>query len=111
MAEAYQWCDLVICRAGGTTIAEVLALGVPAVFVPSPNVADDQQTKNVRAITEAGAAIMLSDKAIGEARATRLFRGLINNPVSLENLAEQARELGGPEVALRIARDVLSLVH
>lgn len=110
MAGSYEWCDLLICRAGGTTIAEVLALGVPSVFVPSPHVSEDQQTKNARAIAEAGAGIMLSDKEIGEPRATRLLNGLINNPVSLENIAGKARQMGGAEAAEAIARDCLDLI-
>jgi len=68
MAEAYEWADLVICRGGGTTIAELLAFGLPAVYVPSPHVTDDQQTKNAREIAEKGAGIMLPDQAIGSDR-------------------------------------------
>jgi len=110
MAGAYEWCDLLICRAGGTTIAEVLALGVPSVFVPSPHVTEDQQTKNARAIAEAGAGIMLSGEAIGTSRATRLLHGLINNPVSLENIARKARQMSRGDAADAIARDCLNRI-
>lgn len=111
MAEAYRWCDLLICRGGGTTIAEVLAFGLPAVYVPSPHVTDDQQTKNARAIAEQGAGIMLPDQAIGSGRATRLVRGLLDNPVSLENMAREARRLGAQDAAVAIAEGCLELVE
>jgi UDP-N-acetylglucosamine--N-acetylmuramyl-(pentapeptide) pyrophosphoryl-undecaprenol N-acetylglucosamine transferase len=110
MAEAYNWCDLLICRGGGTTIAEVLAFGLPALYVPSPHVTDDQQTKNAREIAEQGAGIMLPDQAIGAGRATRLVRGLLDNPVSLENMAREARRLGAHDAAVAIAEGCLELV-
>jgi len=111
MAEAYRRCDLFVGRAGGTTIAEVLAFGMAAVLVPSPNVTERQQHKNVRAIAEAGAGIMLSDEEIGEPRATRLLKGLLDNPVSLENLARRARQMGGSDAAESIATDCLDLIE
>ena len=110
MADAYAWCDLIVCRGGGTTIAEILAFGLPAVFVPSPHVTDDQQTKNAREITELGAGIMLPDEAIGSDRATRLISGLIDNPVSLQNIARKARELGQESAAEAIAEACLQRI-
>ena len=111
MAGAYEWCDLLICRGGGTTLAEVLTFGVPAIFVPSPHVTDDQQTKNTREIAEQGAGIMLPDEAIGSDRATRLLSGLITNPVSLENIAGKARELGRNDAASAVAEASLGLIE
>ncbi len=111
MAEAYRWCDLLVCRGGGTTIAEVLAFGLPAVYVPSPHVTDDQQTKNAREIAEQGAGILLPDQAVGSGRATRLVRGLVNNPVSLENMAREARRLGAHDAAVAIAEGCLELLE
>lgn len=110
MAEAFAWADLMVARGGGTTIAEVLEFGLPTIFVPSPHVTDDQQTKNARAITEAGAAIMLPDDAIGSPRATRLIAGLLENRVSLENMAQQTRRLRPGDAAETIARECLALM-
>jgi UDP-N-acetylglucosamine--N-acetylmuramyl-(pentapeptide) pyrophosphoryl-undecaprenol N-acetylglucosamine transferase len=110
MDEAYRWCDLVICRAGGTTIAELMALALPAVYVPSPHVTDDQQTKNARQIAEAGAGLMLPDEAIGSARASNLIGGLIANPISLQNISDQARGFGRPDAAGVIAEECLKFV-
>jgi UDP-N-acetylglucosamine--N-acetylmuramyl-(pentapeptide) pyrophosphoryl-undecaprenol N-acetylglucosamine transferase len=110
MDEAYRWSDLVICRAGGTTIAELMALAIPAVYVPSPHVTDDQQTKNARQIVEAGAGLMLPDDAIGSSRATNLIGGLIANPISLQNISDQARGFGRPDAAGVIAEQCLRLI-
>lgn len=110
MAAAYRWCDLLVARAGGSTIAEILTFGLPSVLVPSPHVTDDQQTKNARAIAESGAAIMLSDQEIGESRTTRLLTGLVDNPVSLENIAGQARKMAPENAAKSIASACWDLI-
>jgi UDP-N-acetylglucosamine--N-acetylmuramyl-(pentapeptide) pyrophosphoryl-undecaprenol N-acetylglucosamine transferase len=59
MAAAYQWADLVICRAGAMTVSEVAAMGVPAIFIPLPSAIDDHQTANARYLTDAGAGLLL----------------------------------------------------
>lgn len=59
MAEAYQWADLVVCRAGAMTVSEVAAAGVPAILVPLPNAIDDHQTANARFLSEAGAGMVI----------------------------------------------------
>ena len=110
MAEAYQWCDLLICRAGASTIAEVLVLGLPAIYVPFPFAADDHQTKNAQSIAEAGAGIAVSDADIGQGRVTRLLSGLLQNPISLKNLAQKARQLGRPDAATIIAQKCIEML-
>ena len=110
MAEAYQWCDLLICRAGASTIAEVLVLGIPAIYVPFPFAADDHQTKNAQSIAEAGAGIAVSDADIGQGRVTRLLTGLLQNPISLKNLAQKARQLGRPDAATIIAQKCIEML-
>lgn len=62
MAEAYQWADLVVCRAGAMTVSEVAAAGVPAILVPLPNAIDDHQTANARFLSEVGAGMVLMQK-------------------------------------------------
>lgn len=59
MVAAYQWADLVICRAGAMTVSEVAAMGVPAIFIPLPSAIDDHQTANARYLTDAGAGLLL----------------------------------------------------
>lgn len=62
MAPAYQWADLVVCRAGAMTVSEVAAAGVPAIFIPLPGAIDDHQTANAKVLTDSGAAVMLKQK-------------------------------------------------
>lgn len=106
MVKAYQKCDLLICRAGMSTIAEVTALGIPALYVPLPT-SDGHQVANAREITEAGGGLFVDDAEIGTKRATRLVEGLIRNPESLTNLASRAKTLGHPDAAEVVARDIV----
>lgn len=64
MVAAYQWADLVICRAGAMTVSEVSAMGVPAIFVPLPSAIDDHQTANAKYLTEANAGLLLMQKEL-----------------------------------------------
>jgi UDP-N-acetylglucosamine--N-acetylmuramyl-(pentapeptide) pyrophosphoryl-undecaprenol N-acetylglucosamine transferase len=67
MAAAYQWADLVICRAGAMTVSEVAAMGVPAIFIPLPGAIDDHQTANARYLTDAGAGLLLRQNDLNPA--------------------------------------------
>jgi UDP-N-acetylglucosamine--N-acetylmuramyl-(pentapeptide) pyrophosphoryl-undecaprenol N-acetylglucosamine transferase len=89
IAEAYAWADLVICRAGALTVAEVAAAGVPAVFVPYPHAVDDHQTANARSLVTAGAAWCIRDANLTPERLGDLLRGLQRE--ALLERAERAR--------------------
>ena len=111
MAAAYSWADLVLCRAGATTIAELTALGKPALFVPFPHAADDHQTANALAVVKAGGGVMVNDRDFRETdKATRLLGPLLRNPEVLERMGTAARGLGRPEAASTIATDILGIV-
>ncbi len=103
MTEAYRWCDLLICRAGASTIAEVLNLGIPAIYVPFPHAADDHQRANARSIVEAGAGVMIDDSELDSDRARNLLTGFMNNPQALANLAARARSMARPDAGADIA--------
>jgi UDP-N-acetylglucosamine--N-acetylmuramyl-(pentapeptide) pyrophosphoryl-undecaprenol N-acetylglucosamine transferase len=62
MVSAYQWADLIICRAGAMTVSEVAAMGVPAIFIPLPSAIDDHQTANAMYLSEAKAATLINQK-------------------------------------------------
>jgi len=109
MAEAYLWADLVVCRAGATTLSELLVLGKPALYIPFPNAADNHQEKNARAIVEAGAGVMLLDAELSGDKGVRLLSGLIRNPTSLHNMSEQAVKLGRPDAGREIAESIVEL--
>ncbi len=110
MAEAYSWCDLLICRAGASTMAEVLILGVPAIYIPFPDAADNHQEKNALAVVEGGAGLMINDSEITDDRACRLLAGLMGNPTALENVADRARLMGRPEAAQVIALQLIEMM-
>lgn len=106
MAAAYGDLDLLICRAGMSTIAEVTVMGLPALYVPL-SLGDGHQADNAREIVEAGGGMMVTDEEIGASRATRLIQGVMQNPQSLQNLARRSKQLGHPDAADRVARDLI----
>ena len=108
MHHAYAAADLVVGRAGGAT-HELTARGLPAILVPSPNVAYDQQTDNARILAEAGAARLVSDGAFtGEALAEAVA-ALLRDQGGLAVMADKARALGRPEAGKDIATRLLAL--
>ena len=110
MASAYQDADMALCRAGATTIAELTAIGLPALYVPFPHAADDHQTANARAIVEAGGGVMVRDDEMGGERPSRLLGSLLGMPEVLVRMRAAARALGRPNAASEIASDLVDLV-
>jgi UDP-N-acetylglucosamine--N-acetylmuramyl-(pentapeptide) pyrophosphoryl-undecaprenol N-acetylglucosamine transferase len=110
MASAYAVADLVISRAGAGSISEFCLLGKPVILVPSPNVAEDHQTKNALALVKKNAAIYIKDD---EARQTLLPRAiaLVQEPLQLKELSDNILTLAKPNAAMDIAREVLALAE
>ena len=100
MAGAYEWADLVVCRAGALTIAELAAAGVGSILVPFPSAVDDHQTANARFLSNAGAAILLPQTALTPERLS-LIRGMSRD--QLLQMAEKARALARPDAAAYVA--------
>lgn len=111
MAEAYAWADLVICRAGALTVAELAAAGVPAVFVPFPHAVDDHQTTNARYLADADAARVIQESALSPAVLGRLLAELLAGRAELLAMARRARALGRPDAAARVADVCLEVAH
>jgi UDP-N-acetylglucosamine--N-acetylmuramyl-(pentapeptide) pyrophosphoryl-undecaprenol N-acetylglucosamine transferase len=99
MAEALAWADLVICRAGALTIAELAAAGVAAVLVPYPHAVDDHQTFNARFLVDAGAAHLLPDATLAPERLVEELRALCADRTILLAMAEAARRVARPTAA------------
>lgn len=108
MAEAYANADLVVCRAGALTLAEVCAAGVGSVLVPFPQAVDDHQTRNAEYLVEHGAAVLLKQgpALADELRAT--LSALNDDPARRLAMAEAARGLARPDAAARVADAVLA---
>lgn len=107
MAAAYSWADLVVCRSGASTLAELCAVGIGSVLVPFAAAVDDHQTRNAEYLVERGAAELLKQD---DALATNLegvLRTLTNNPGQRMQMAKSARALAKVDAAERIADIIL----
>lgn len=102
MATAYAEADLVICRAGATTVAELAAAGIGAVLIPFPHAADDHQTANAKFLTEAGAGVLLPQTELAPRRLADLLLGFSRE--RLLTMAMKARALGRPDAARAVAQ-------
>lgn len=105
---AYAMADLVICRAGASTISELCQLGKAAILIPSPNVAEDHQTKNAMALVEQDAAILLKDKEAKES-IIQLALQIIHDEARLEALSGAIKKMAFSDAAETIAGEVLAL--
>ena len=103
MAEAYGWADLVLCRAGALTIAELAAAGVGAILVPFPFAVDDHQTANARFLERDGAALVCPQAALTAERLAMLLRELLSDRDRLLRMAEAARRLAQVDAAEQVA--------
>ncbi|WP_301102890.1 undecaprenyldiphospho-muramoylpentapeptide beta-N-acetylglucosaminyltransferase [Propionivibrio sp.] len=100
MAGAYAWADLVLCRAGALTVAELAAVGVASILVPYPNAVDDHQTANAKFLANAGGAILLPQNEMTP-ESVSLIRNYTRG--QLFQMAERARSLAKPEAAAEVA--------
>ena len=103
--------DLVLCRAGASTLAELTYLGKPAILVPSPNVTNNHQERNARVLEQAGGAEVLLEPEFDSARLLQSIRALLTDPARLETMARNMRGCGVPNATERIADMVLELVN
>jgi len=111
MAMAYRAADLVICRAGGMTLSEVTALGLPSVVVPSPNVAGSHQEYNARALEEAGASAVVREERDAAAKVSEVALGLLRDAGRLGKMRDAAVRLGKPGAARAICRELVALAR
>ncbi len=108
MDKAYKAADLVISRAGASSISELCLLGKPSILVPSPNVAEDHQTHNAMALVNNGAALIVKD-AEAETSLIPLALATASNPSALHDLSENALAMALPDSDIIIAKEVLKL--
>ena len=109
MARAYAGADLLVCRAGATTIAELTVCKKPAILVPFPFAADDHQTVNAQSLVEAGAALLMPEKDLTAQKLADAVRGLEGDRSRLQRMARASGVLGRPEAAREIADVCVSL--
>ena len=95
--------DLVVCRSGASTVAEITAAGKPAIFIPFPLSADDHQKRNAQAMERAGAAVMLQQSALNPESLVEIVTSLFRAPERLQKMSAAARKLSYPNAAQDIA--------
>jgi len=109
MAEAYRWADLVLCRSGAMTVAELAAAGVASILVPYPHAVDDHQTANARYLADADAALLLPQAELNARRLVELLHGLDEG--RLREMGARARALALPDATARVADQCLEVAH
>jgi UDP-N-acetylglucosamine--N-acetylmuramyl-(pentapeptide) pyrophosphoryl-undecaprenol N-acetylglucosamine transferase len=110
MAAAYGWADLVICRAGALTVAELASAGVGAILVPLPHAIDDHQTHNARYLTERRAGVLMPQHEFTSAALADKLRELALQPQELLAWARAARTLATPDAATQVAQACYTLI-
>ena len=110
MDRAYAAADLVLCRAGATTLFELMAAGKPAILVPYPHAANDHQRLNAQALVNAGAALMVADGNLNGRSLTDLVRQLADDPQQRSRMAARAAALAQPEAAEQIVNACYTMV-
>jgi UDP-N-acetylglucosamine--N-acetylmuramyl-(pentapeptide) pyrophosphoryl-undecaprenol N-acetylglucosamine transferase len=103
MAAAYAWADLVLCRCGALTIAELCVMGRPAILVPLPHAIDDHQSANARALTECGGGVLMRQEEMNAQSVTALLSALLQTPQRLSAMAAAAFAAAIPDAAARVS--------
>ncbi|MBD9008951.1 MAG: undecaprenyldiphospho-muramoylpentapeptide beta-N-acetylglucosaminyltransferase [Clostridiales bacterium] len=103
--------DLVVSRAGASTLAELTAIGKPAVLVPSPYVTDNHQEHNARAIESGGGARVILESELNVEKIDSVIREITDNPAKLAEMRRASAEMGVPDSADIISREILNLVN
>lgn len=111
MAQLYSWADLLICRAGASTVAEITVMGKPAIFIPFPAAAGGHQSENAEALEEAGAAIVLEEKDLSPLLLAEKISKLMACPEKIKEMGNISRSFGKPEAAKEIANDIISWIE
>lgn len=106
VAEAYRWADLILCRSGATTAAELAAAGKAAVLVPFPHATHDHQTRNARVLADAGAAVVVREEELSRADVADKVLRLLADADGLRAMGRAARAWARPEAASRVAEEL-----
>ncbi len=111
MASAFRWADIVICRAGALTVAEIAAVGVAAIFIPLPYAVDDHQTKNAEIITRTGGGIVVSQASLAADGLTQYLVPLIEHPERLREMAANTALAARHDALQSVVQTCLAVVE
>ena len=104
IATAYQWADVVICRAGALTVSELAMAGTPAIFVPLPHAVDDHQTKNALYLVDSDAAKLLPQEKLTNESVTKLITELFERPETLADMAKASLNAANSDASQKVAK-------
>ena len=104
IASAYQWADVVICRAGALTVSELAMAAKPAIFIPLPHAVDDHQTKNAQYLVARGGATLIKQKDLSSDVLAKLLNELFSEPQILKNMAEATFAAADAEATTKVAQ-------
>ncbi len=107
MGPAYRWADLIVCRSGASSLAEITALGKPAIVVPYPYAIGDHQMRNARVLEARGAVKVIPDQKLKNGALMQEIRQISENARLLSDMADSSRKLGRPDAARVIAKEIL----
>ena len=103
ITNAYEWADVMVCRAGAMTVSELSAAGLPGVFIPFPHHVDDHQTVNAKFLVDAGAAVLIPQHQLTKDALAATLKQLISSPDILMNMSKAAQSLHKPDAAVVVA--------
>jgi UDP-N-acetylglucosamine--N-acetylmuramyl-(pentapeptide) pyrophosphoryl-undecaprenol N-acetylglucosamine transferase len=111
MADAYAWADLVVCRAGALTVAELAIMGRPAILVPLPHAIDDHQSANARYLSEPGAAVLIPQSDLTAPALAGLLQRYSNDPQALLKMAQISSSLATAGATVTVGDCCEELIH
>jgi len=111
MPRAFAEADLIVCRSGASTVAEVAAAGKTAIFIPLPTAADDHQTKNAEALAKADAGILMPQSQVTPEKLASRIVELFGDRAKLRTMSENARRMSHSDAAARVAEIAVGLIR
>ncbi len=109
VASVYEWADLIVCRAGASTVAELTTAGRPSVLIPYPYAVQSHQLTNAKRLEEAGAAIVLEQSYLEDIDLARVVTDLLAVPQKLQDMGAAAKSLGNPGAARKIVDELIQI--
>ena len=106
----YAAADMIISRAGASSVSELCIVGKPVIFIPSPNVAEDHQTKNAQAIVAKHGAILLKESEL-DSEFSLVFEALLKDEGKQKNLSENIKQLALPKATKQIVDEIIKIVE
>jgi UDP-N-acetylglucosamine--N-acetylmuramyl-(pentapeptide) pyrophosphoryl-undecaprenol N-acetylglucosamine transferase len=106
----YAVSDIIISRAGASSVSELCIVGKPVIFIPSPNVAEDHQTKNAKSIVDKKGGLLLKESEL-DAEFSLVFEALLKDEGKQNQLSENIKQLAMPEATKTIADEIVKLIQ